>query len=389
MSWRKRLGVSVIFLLGLIACILAAFRCAVTVAHGRSPDSVYTLGPLAFWAMAEMTCGFFIICLPCIPKIVKETGILRHIKEMSKASRRKPYNGSDEVDTNSYIGGNRAGHNKFNENLIQVKPLEVSESTEPCVQILFGLRTPVDILQEGRHPPPLLDQPFFAPFAYLPGEADPSGGTDGQAGVVDIEVNAASLFQQFADPQERARVVFRALAAKLARTISISSIDVEPTKALSGYGLDLLMAVELRNWIVREFEAPVAVFDVLGGVSIAGITEMVVLKSAMTTHDPIDPDESNHILATDRSGLRQQFSSPSRLTASRLAGHFPQSGLLESLRPWTQSDGAGSRGLSPLRFEAGVVYYTTILHNEGEDESGLPLIPDHVPNHVHEQHESP
>ncbi|KAL2835135.1 polyketide synthase [Aspergillus cavernicola] len=147
-------------------------------------------------------------------------------------------------------------------------------------QVLFGLRTPVDILQERKRPPPLLDQPFFAPFAYLPGGADPSG-TDGQANVTEIEVDAASRFQQSVDPRDRAQVVFRALAAKLARSISISPDDVEPSKALSGYGVDSLMAVELRNWIVREFEAPVAIFDIMGEMSIAGIAEMVVQKSAM------------------------------------------------------------------------------------------------------------
>ncbi|KAL3477400.1 hypothetical protein BJX99DRAFT_226215 [Aspergillus californicus] len=130
MSWRKRLGVSIIFGLGLLACVSAAFRCAVTVAHGRSADSVYTLGPLAFWAMAEMTCGFFIICMPCIPKVVNETGILRHIKKMSKASGPKPYERSYKLGTDSYVSGNRAGLYRVNDGAVQIKSLEVSESTE-------------------------------------------------------------------------------------------------------------------------------------------------------------------------------------------------------------------------------------------------------------------
>ena len=58
------------------ACVAAAFRLAVTIAYGRSPDASYNLGPLAFWATTEMTCGFFIICVPCIPKIIKKTGVL-------------------------------------------------------------------------------------------------------------------------------------------------------------------------------------------------------------------------------------------------------------------------------------------------------------------------
>ncbi|KAL2835136.1 hypothetical protein BDW59DRAFT_137193 [Aspergillus cavernicola] len=80
--------------------------------------------------MAEMTCGFFIICLPCIPKIVKETGIVHHIKKLSKASGRKPYNGSYELGTDSHVSSNQARLNKLNEDAVRMKSLEASESTE-------------------------------------------------------------------------------------------------------------------------------------------------------------------------------------------------------------------------------------------------------------------
>ncbi|KAI9373556.1 polyketide synthase [Aspergillus egyptiacus] len=148
-------------------------------------------------------------------------------------------------------------------------------------QVLFGLRTPADILREGRRPPPLLDQPLLAPFSYIPG----SGADTAHANGKETEIDAASLFKQTSDPKERARVVFRALAAKLARAMSISPDDVQTGKALSEYGVDSLMAVELRNWIVREFGAAVAVFDIMGDVSIAGIAELVVARSAVETEE--------------------------------------------------------------------------------------------------------
>ncbi|RMJ10260.1 hypothetical protein CDV36_010106 [Fusarium kuroshium] len=93
MGWKKKLGVSVIFSLGLLACISAAFRLASTVAYGDSPDGVYNLGPLIFWATAEMTCGFFIVCVPCVPKILRESGVLAKIKKaIGMATRSKSTN---------------------------------------------------------------------------------------------------------------------------------------------------------------------------------------------------------------------------------------------------------------------------------------------------------
>ncbi|KAL2865304.1 uncharacterized protein BJX67DRAFT_383045 [Aspergillus lucknowensis] len=156
MSWRKRLGVSFIFGLGLLACVSAAFRCAVTVAHGRSADSVYTLGPLAFWAMAEMTCGFFIICLPCIPKIIQETGLVRQLKKMSKGSGRKPYDGSYELQTESFVSGkgNRAGIDRAKE----MNLMGPSESTERLHDGARGLaitQTTQFVLSEGGRQPGL------------------------------------------------------------------------------------------------------------------------------------------------------------------------------------------------------------------------------------------
>lgn len=53
---------------------------ATTVAYGEAADAVYALGPLVFWATAEMTCGFFVCCMPCIPKILRDTGVLRNVK---------------------------------------------------------------------------------------------------------------------------------------------------------------------------------------------------------------------------------------------------------------------------------------------------------------------
>ncbi|KAL2843708.1 hypothetical protein BJY01DRAFT_248483 [Aspergillus pseudoustus] len=154
-------------------------------------------------------------------------------------------------------------------------------------QVLFGLRTPADILRDGRSPPYfLVNQPLLAPFAFLPGgQADASRRTHNDKESPDA--HAARLFQHSGDPEQRVRVVFRALAAKLARAMFISLDDIEATKPLSSYGVDSLMAVELRNWIVREFEAPVAVFDIImGEVSIGGIAKLVVKKSAMVIHGP-------------------------------------------------------------------------------------------------------
>ncbi|KAK0716294.1 hypothetical protein B0H67DRAFT_582799 [Lasiosphaeris hirsuta] len=80
LSLRKKLGVSVVFSLGLLACISAILRLQVTVTYANAADSTYTLGPVVFWAFAEMTCGFVISCMPSAPRLLRETRVLHKIK---------------------------------------------------------------------------------------------------------------------------------------------------------------------------------------------------------------------------------------------------------------------------------------------------------------------
>nr|ALQ32786.1 putative polyketide synthase [Fusarium babinda] len=142
-------------------------------------------------------------------------------------------------------------------------------------QVLFGLRTPADTLKEGQKPPALLERPLLAGFSFLVDEMSTANGE------IDRVQNARDLFQKSAEVGERRQVVIRAIAAKLARAMSISHEDVEPNKPLSSYGVDSLMAVELRNWINKEFSATVSVFDIIGGVSISGVAEVVVAQSSI------------------------------------------------------------------------------------------------------------
>ncbi|KAI1653021.1 hypothetical protein F4813DRAFT_400491 [Daldinia decipiens] len=140
-------------------------------------------------------------------------------------------------------------------------------------QVIFGLRTPADFLVKGQTPPSLLTRPLFSPFSHVVGEA--------KSASKDAGVDSAALFRSTADASERIQIVISALTQKLARSMAISADDVELNKPLSSYGVDSLMAVELRNWIGRDFQASVAVFDIMGNVPVSAIGDLVVAKSSV------------------------------------------------------------------------------------------------------------
>ncbi|KAI0442917.1 hypothetical protein F4803DRAFT_550635 [Xylaria telfairii] len=147
--------------------------------------------------------------------------------------------------------------------------LSVSKS-----QVLIGLLTPAHFLLQGQTPPQMHDRPFFGPFSHVVGQTVSEGS-------VSVTENPGALFRLEKETDERIQIVIRALAVKLARAMSISPDDVDPSKPLSSYGVDSLMAVELRNYIGREFQATVAVFDIMGGVPISSIGDLVVERSSV------------------------------------------------------------------------------------------------------------
>ncbi|KAH0207836.1 hypothetical protein KCU99_g278, partial [Aureobasidium melanogenum] len=75
MNWRQRLGVSIIFGVGLLASISATVRLSTTITFSHEDDKMYFIAPLLFWACAETTCGFFVLGVPCIPCLVKTSGL--------------------------------------------------------------------------------------------------------------------------------------------------------------------------------------------------------------------------------------------------------------------------------------------------------------------------
>lgn len=138
-------------------------------------------------------------------------------------------------------------------------------------QMVMGLETPASLLTRSVEPPEVLQRPLFAHFSQ---RADVSGSTgDG--------VDAARLFRQAESVPERAQVVVEALSKRLARTLSIKFEDVDTHQALHAYGVDSLIAVELRTWLGKEFAADVSVFEIVSGKTIEAVGELVAKTSGI------------------------------------------------------------------------------------------------------------
>ncbi|KAI1328456.1 hypothetical protein F5Y16DRAFT_398387 [Xylariaceae sp. FL0255] len=68
MSRPKRLGISTVFTIGILATIASLFLIIAIVQWRSSSDMTYHYSGVALWAIAEMTCGILVFCAPVVPK---------------------------------------------------------------------------------------------------------------------------------------------------------------------------------------------------------------------------------------------------------------------------------------------------------------------------------
>jgi acyl carrier protein len=115
-------------------------------------------------------------------------------------------------------------------------------------------------------------RPLFSRFQAVRRTNEDNGTT------VPAEADAltpAAQFFQAPSAKERSQVVFDSLRSRLARSLDSSPDDIDGTKTLSDYGVDSLMAVELRNWFRRDFLVDIPVFEILGHNDIFAVAELV------------------------------------------------------------------------------------------------------------------
>ncbi|KAI0403402.1 hypothetical protein F4802DRAFT_599203 [Xylaria palmicola] len=149
-----------------------------------------------------------------------------------------------------------------------------SQESQYPSQILLGAVTPVDARRRGGPASPFESRPLFAGFAVSATIADRQTRTQRKP-----SNDVAAMFRQAMNDEARVAVVVAALRARLGRALGIAAEDVDDRQRLSDLGVDSLVAIELRNWIRRDFLATVTVFELMdASTSILALGQLVVQR---------------------------------------------------------------------------------------------------------------
>ncbi|KAL2828559.1 hypothetical protein BJY01DRAFT_255338 [Aspergillus pseudoustus] len=98
------------------------------------------------------------------------------------------------------------------------------------------------------------------------------------------QLSATRIDQQIAAAEsmdEVHRIVLDAAVAQLSSFLALDEDDINKNSSIANLGLDSLLAIEFKNWLVRTTQAPVQTSEVLDAPSLLQLVEMVMKRSKL------------------------------------------------------------------------------------------------------------
>lgn len=151
------------------------------------------------------------------------------------------------------------------------------------VQIVVGLETPARMRAKNAEIPQWMSRKTFIHFDQLGFDHG-----DAQIGAGEKDKDYLELFQTLGSLAEAAQTVTEALVKRLSLALLMPVEDIDISKPLYGYGVDSLLAVELRNWFARELRADVTVFDIMGSANFEALGILAARRSAFKQSTWVD-----------------------------------------------------------------------------------------------------
>ncbi|KAK3321988.1 putative polyketide synthase [Apodospora peruviana] len=153
------------------------------------------------------------------------------------------------------------------------RPVATPQESQVVIGLGTGGGTGLDAVDLGKYPI----------LRHMAVEAvnNNGGGASGGGGGDDI-VNYAELIGASPTLVDAGNIIAEALVKRLSKSLSaMEGVEVDLHKPLHSYGVDSLLAIELRKWIAKEFKADVAVFEVVGGSTFSTLAVLAAGRSGI------------------------------------------------------------------------------------------------------------
>ena len=140
-------------------------------------------------------------------------------------------------------------------------------------EVIVGIESPANVVVRGHELPAWMSLPMFRHLFQI--DSTDSGTVTSET-IVDI----AASFTPLASLREAGAFVADLMLDKLATSMAISKEDMHVDKPMRLFGMDSLVAVELRNWFAKKLKADITVFDLMGEATFAEIGLLAAKRSS-------------------------------------------------------------------------------------------------------------
>ncbi|KAL7791431.1 putative polyketide synthase [Trichoderma ceciliae] len=164
-----------------------------------------------------------------------------------------------------------------------------SQTLEEVLAVInYAMQTPIaEIPSQGQiicganqfapdAPSPLSQRPD-ARFAHVWSRTSTRISKGGE----DDAFDAQAALRSTSSAEAAVQVVYTSLKQKLARLLAVASKEIQPDRAVSSYGVDSLISVELRNWITGHLGGHVQMLELMSSMSMIQLSEVIAKRSRL------------------------------------------------------------------------------------------------------------
>ncbi|KAK1975933.1 beta-ketoacyl synthase domain-containing protein [Colletotrichum cereale] len=143
-------------------------------------------------------------------------------------------------------------------------------------QIGVGL-APLSVFKErGLPEPTFIKSPLFR---QLRSASDESGAAEDAAGDQNGGVSVTHALKFAKNPEGAAEIICTALVKRISRTMRIPEPDIDVGKPIHVYGVDSLVAMEIRNYLASECGSAISVLEIMGNKSMEVLSDEIAKGS--------------------------------------------------------------------------------------------------------------
>jgi signal transduction histidine kinase len=99
------------------------------------------------------------------------------------------------------------------------------------------------------------------------------------------QVDVQTVLRGCTSTDDALEKTLQAIKTKLARLLAIIDEDIRVDRSIASYGMDSLIAVELRNWILTLLEANVQMFELMSSMPFSDLALLIAKRSRLISSD--------------------------------------------------------------------------------------------------------